>query len=65
LAGIDDNCFRSPQLGGDPDRRKGSMRNDDFAWQRRGQQRIGYKEQHEQRSADPQQITPQGNLRID
>ena len=35
------------------------MRFDELAWQGRGQQGIGCKEQHEQRSADPQKITPQ------
>jgi hypothetical protein len=38
---------------------------DELAWQGRGQQRIGCKEQHEQRSADPQKVTPQGSLAID
>ena len=38
---------------------------DELAWQGRGQQGIGCKEQHEQRSADPQKIIPQRDLRID
>ena len=46
LAGIDDHRFRSLQLGGDSDLRMRRMRFDELAGQGRGQQRIGYKEQH-------------------